>query len=101
VTAIEYLRREAQAPCTTRALVAQGILWAEASCRIDGTMAMALRRASGGSGLVLLDRMMFSGVETMADAASWLNKNREGVLRLLNGQRFEDNGYTASTALFD
>jgi hypothetical protein len=101
MTAIEYLRREAQAPCTTRTLVAQGILWAEASCRIDGTMAMSLRQAGGGSGLVLLDRMMFSGVETMADAARWLNQNREGVLRLLNGQRFEDNGYTADATLFD
>jgi hypothetical protein len=83
MTATEYLQREAQAPCTARALVAQGILWAEASCRIDGTMAMALRRGSENSARLLLDEMVRDGIGTMADCPRWLSMNRDAVLEVM------------------
>lgn len=82
MTATHYLQSEAQQHCTTRTLVAQGILWAEASCRIDGTMAMALRRGSEDAARLLLDRMA-AECNTMADAGRWLNSNRTFVLEIL------------------
>ena len=83
MTANEYLRREAQSGCTVRTLVAQGVLWAEASCRIDGTMALALRQASEAQASELVDRMIQADCDTMADAARWLNANRSFVLEVL------------------
>lgn len=83
MTAIQYLQQVANEPCTTRTLVAQGILWAEQSCRIDGTMAMTLRRAQPECGARLLNMAVEAGCETMADAQRWLNANREQVLGVL------------------
>jgi hypothetical protein len=83
VTATTYLQQIAAEPCCTRTLLAQGILWAEASCRIDGTMAMALRRADAASAAQLLDAIVAAECDTMADAARWLNENRATVLEVL------------------
>jgi hypothetical protein len=83
MTATKYLQHEAQQPCTTRTLVAQGILWAESSCRIDGTMAIALRNADAASAAQLLDAMVAAECGTMADAARWLGANRVLVLEVL------------------
>jgi hypothetical protein len=79
-TAIYFLQQIAAEPCCTRTLLAQGVLWAEASCRIDGTMAMALRNGSAASAAQLLDRMLAGGCDTMAEAGRWLNANRDAVL---------------------
>ena len=84
MTAITYLQQIAAEPCCTRTLLAQGILWAESSCRIDGTMAMALRNGSAGSAAQLLDAMVAAECGTMADAARWLNENRPKVLDTLS-----------------
>jgi hypothetical protein len=83
VTATTYLQQIASKPCCTRTLLAQGILWAEASCRIDGTMAMALRNGSAGSAAQLLNAMVAAECHTMADACRWLNANRSIVLGAL------------------
>ena len=82
MTAIEYLQSEAhaQAPFS---LVAQGFLWAEASCRIDGTMAMALRKSDDRRASLLLAKAVGDGCTTMADAWHWLNSNRTFVLEIL------------------
>lgn len=83
MNAIQYLQKVANEPCTTRTLVAQGIHWAYDSCRIDGTMAMALRRADASKARELLTQAICAGCETMADAQRWLNANREQVLGVL------------------
>jgi len=83
VTATTYLQTQATEPCCTRTLLAQGILWAESSCRIDGTMAMALRQVDAASAAKLLDAMVAAGCDTMADAGRWLNANRSIVLGVL------------------
>jgi hypothetical protein len=82
-TAIYFLQQIAAEPCRTATLLAQGILWAESSCRIDGTMAMALRNGSAASAAQLLDAMASAECDTMADAARWLNANRTTVLEVL------------------
>ena len=84
MTAITYLNQIAAEPCRTRTLLAQGILWAESSCRIDGTMAMALRNGSAVSAAQLLDAMVTAECDTMADAARWLNENRAWVMGVLS-----------------
>jgi hypothetical protein len=84
MTATEYLQQIAAEPCCTRTLLAQGILWAEASCRIDGTMAMALRNGSAASAAKLLDAMVAAECDTMANAARWLGANRLTVLDTLS-----------------
>jgi len=83
MTATTYLLQIASEPCCTVALLAQGILWAESSSRIDGTMAMALRNADAASAAQLLDAMVAAECETMADACRWLNANRSIVLGVL------------------
>jgi hypothetical protein len=82
MTAITYLKQIAAEPCCTRTLLAQGVLWAETSCRIDGTMAMALRNATADRGARLLDLISLE-CNTMADACRWLNANRSLVLGVL------------------
>jgi hypothetical protein len=98
VTAITYIKQIAAEPCCTRTLLAQGILWAEASCRIDGTMAMALRNGSIDSGIRLLNLISFE-CGTIADAARWLNENRPTVLDVLSRSATKPN-YTAIPIVF-
>jgi hypothetical protein len=83
MTATTYLQQIAAESCHSRTLLAQGILWAEASCRIDGTMAIALRNGSAASAAQLLDAMVAAECGTMADACRWLNANRTIVLEVL------------------
>ena len=83
MTAINRLQQIAQQPCTTQVLLAQGILWAEASCRVDGTMAMALRNSSEDSADLLLSQMVQDGIQVMNDVPRWLNANRDTVLATL------------------
>jgi hypothetical protein len=84
MTATTYLKQIAAEPCCTRTLLAQGILWAESSCRIDGTMAMALRNGSAAPAAQLLDAMIAAECDTMADACRWLNENRAWVMGVLS-----------------
>ena len=81
--AIDYLQQIANLPCTSEVLVAQGIAWAEASCRIDGTMSLALRGGSYEAGENLLKMAVAAKCDTMATAGRWLNDNREDVLQAL------------------
>ena len=83
MTAIKRLQQIAQQPCTTQVLLAQGILWAEASCRVDGTMAMALRNGSEDSADLLLSQIAQDGIQVMNDVPGWLNANRDTALATL------------------
>ena len=53
--------------------LADGIRWADDSCRIGGTLALALRRASAQTIARLIARMRADGVATMNDVPRWLN----------------------------
>lgn len=55
------------------AVMADGIIWADRSCRISGTLSLAIRNASNKKIDSILDRMIADGCTTMADACRWLN----------------------------
>ncbi len=67
----------------TRVVVAYGILLAERSARIDGTLAIALQRASTEAGQALLALALDAGLQTAGEVPRWLLRNREAVLRIL------------------
>ena len=67
-----------------RAVVAQGILWADQSCRISGTLSLAIRNASNEQIDWLIETMIADGCSVLADCPRWLNAN---YLRLA-GNRF-------------
>lgn len=56
-----------------RRMLADGILWADQSCRISGTLSLAIRNASKEQIDAILDQMIVDGCNTMADACRWLN----------------------------
>jgi hypothetical protein len=61
------------------AWMAQGIAWADASCRIDGTLALALRKLTAWELAKLILVMLKDGI-TMNDVPRWLVANRQLVL---------------------
>ena len=60
-------------PDFTRRMLADGIMWADQSCRISGTLSLAIRNASKEQIDAILDQMLADGCNTMADACRWLN----------------------------
>lgn len=84
MTATEYLHQIANQPCTTEVLVAQGILWAAASCRVDGTTVMALRQADCAAAQSLLDMAAAADCSVMADVPRWMIANKAAVLEVLS-----------------
>jgi hypothetical protein len=84
-----YLMREARG--TGRhdafqelAFAAQAILWADGSCRIGGTMAVALHKAEPAAMSALITRVAGLGISTN-DVPRWLNANQPEVLQILAG----------------
>ena len=67
-----------------RAVVAEGILWSDQSCRISGTLSLAIRNASDEQIDWLIETMIADGCSVLADCPRWLNAN---YLRLA-GNRF-------------
>ena len=67
-------------PNFTVRMLAEGIMWADQSCRISGTLSLAIRNASNEQIDAILDRMLADGCATMADACRWLNANYSNVL---------------------
>ena len=55
--------------------MAEGIIWADRSCRISGTLSLAIRNASNEQIDAILDQMIADGCKTMADVCRWLNAN--------------------------
>lgn len=83
-TARDYLRNLARSTdhFTTK-LVIEGIFWADESCRISGTLSLALRNASAEGGRQLLDHLLKSGVTTQAEVPRFLNRYFFACLKLL------------------
>lgn len=67
-------------PDFTRRMLADGILWADQSCRISGTLSLAIRRCDKQSTDAILAMMIADNCTTMADACRWLNANYFRVL---------------------
>lgn len=59
--------------------MAQGIEWADRSCRIDGVLAIALRKMTAWQIAGLILHMLKAGI-TMNDVPRWLMQNRELIL---------------------
>ena len=56
-------------------LLAQGVLYADATGRTTGTIAMALRKATPWQAAQLLAAMSRDGITLMAEVPAWLNAN--------------------------
>lgn len=61
-------------------LLAQGVRWADDSCRIGGTLSMALRNTTPWQAAQLIAAMQNDGVELMGQVPGWLNRNGLRVL---------------------
>lgn len=67
-------------PDFTRRMLADGTMMADQSCRISGTLSLAIRNASNEQIDAILDHMLADGCSTMADACHWLNANYSKIL---------------------
>lgn len=56
-------------------LLAYGVLWADSTGRITGTISMALRRATPWQAARLIAAMIGDGLEVAGDVPRWLNAN--------------------------
>lgn len=66
-----------------RRTIAQGILWADQSCRISGTLSLAIRRSGAAGAEALVCYLIASGLTTQAEVPRFLNENKEAILQLL------------------
>jgi hypothetical protein len=55
--------------------LAYGIRYADETCRIGGTLSMALRKATPWQAAQLIVAMAADGVEVIAQVPAWLNQN--------------------------
>ena len=70
----------AQNDLSPYAVMADGIIWADRSCRISGTLSLAIRNASNEQIDWLIDSMIADGCSVMADVPRWLNKNNRELI---------------------
>ena len=84
ITARDYLRNLARSTedFTTR-FVVDGIFWADESCRICGTLSLALRNADAEGGRKLIQHLLDSGVTTQAEVPRFLNQYFHTCLNML------------------
>ena len=84
VTARDYLRDlERSTDDFTTKFVIDGIFWADESCRISGTLSLALRDANAEGGRQLLQHLLDSGVKTQAEVPRFLNQYFHTCLKFL------------------
>lgn len=84
VTARDYLRDLARSTDDfTTKWVIDGIFWADESCRISGTLSLALRDADAEGGRQLLQHLLDSGVTTQAEVPRFLNQYYHTCLKFL------------------
>lgn len=69
----------------TRSWVAEGILWADESCRITGTLSLAIRNADVEGGKRLLNHLLESGVSSQAEVPRFLNQYFNTCMLKLKG----------------
>lgn len=83
-TARDYLREVHRSTddFTTRWVI-DGIFWADESCRISGTLSLALRDADATAGKKLLQHLLESGVTTQAEVPRFLNQYFHTCLKIL------------------
>lgn len=65
-------------------IVAQGIRWADESCRISGTLSMAIRKADRQCGVELVKLLLRYGARTQNDVPRIMNQYYHTVLKVLN-----------------
>lgn len=84
ITARDYLRDLARSTddFTTKYII-DGIFWADESCRICGTLSLALRDADAEGGRKLLQHLLDSGVTTQAEVPRFLNQYFHTCLKFL------------------
>ena len=82
-TAKDYLREVARSNDSPRNQIAQGIFWADESCRISGTLSLALRDADVEGGRKLIQHLLDSGVTTQAEVPRFLNQYFHTCLKIL------------------
>ena len=83
-TARDYLRDLARSTENfTTKFVIDGIFWADESCRISGTLSLALRDADAENGRKLLQHLLDSGVTTMNQVPRFLNQYFHTCLKIL------------------
>jgi len=82
-TARDYLREVARSDDGVKSQIAQGIFWADESCRISGTLSLALRDADVDGGRLLLELMAAQGLTTQAEVPRFLNRFYFTCLNLL------------------
>jgi len=80
----DYLRDLARSTddFTTKCVI-DGIFWADESCRITGTLSLALRDADAEGGRKLLQHLLDSGVTTQAEVPRFLNQYFHTCLKFL------------------
>lgn len=83
-TARDYLRNLARSTDDfTTKWVIDGIFWADESCRISGTLSLALRNADAEGGRKLIQHLLDSGVTTQAEVPRFLNQYFHTCLKML------------------
>ena len=83
-TARDYLREVHRSTDDfTTKWVIDGIFWADESCRICGTLSLALRNADAEGGRKLIQHLLDSGVTTQAEVPRFLNQYFHTCLKIL------------------
>jgi hypothetical protein len=63
--------------------LAYGVIYADSTGRVTGTISVTLRRATPWQAAQLLAAMLNDGIELIADVSRWMNAN---ALRVLAGE---------------
>lgn len=99
-TARDYLREVARSDDSPRNQIAQGIFWADESCRISGTLSLALRDADVEGGKLLLELMVGQGLKTQAEVPRFLNRFYFTCLNMLRPLDKEVERYKAESEAY-
>ena len=99
-TARDYLREVARSDDAPRNQIAQGIFWADESCRISGTLSLALRDADVEGGKLLLELMAAQGLKTQAEVPRFLNRYFHTCLNMLRPIDEEIERYKAESEAY-
>lgn len=69
-----------QGDCSVVRHLAYGVLWADGTGRITGTVSMALRRATPWQAAQLVAAMIRDGIDLPGPVPAWLNANAMAIL---------------------
>ena len=75
MTARDFLADLSRDPADfMRMYLAQGVLWADDSCRVSGTFSLILRNADASGASALIDHLIQSGVTMQAEVPRFINR---------------------------